>query len=347
MVAFSRMVDLKSNGYLAVPMWMPQLLVPVGAVLMGLAAIVAFVAAWRAGPAAAGSRSGATGSSSIAMLFALILVGLVVVLLTGVPVFAGLHAVRDRHPARRRGQARRPRRPRVRQAQHLPAGVDPAVHADGALHDPGQGRRRPVRRREHAAAPPAGRDGRGHGRRLHRVRGDLRVERRHGADDRLRGDPADDPIRLQPAGGVWRGRGRRNPRDPHSAVGTDGAVRRRLGHLDRGAVHGRRRSRPDAGADLRDLLHDRGEVRPAQGEDRTARDAWRGTARAAQVVLGTDAARPGAGRHVSRRVHGDGSRRRGRARRAGDRGASSTATSACATSGTRRSTPRAARRCCS
>ena len=42
MVAFSRMVDLKSNGYLEVPMWMPQILVPVGAVLMGLAAIVAF-----------------------------------------------------------------------------------------------------------------------------------------------------------------------------------------------------------------------------------------------------------------------------------------------------------------
>ena len=61
MVAFSRMVDLKSNGYLAVPMWVPQLLVPVGAVLMGLAAIVAFVAAWRAGPAAESTKSEATG----------------------------------------------------------------------------------------------------------------------------------------------------------------------------------------------------------------------------------------------------------------------------------------------
>jgi len=52
MVAFSRMVDLKSNGYLAVPMWIPQIFVPVGAALMGLAAIVAFAAAWRAGPRA-------------------------------------------------------------------------------------------------------------------------------------------------------------------------------------------------------------------------------------------------------------------------------------------------------
>ena len=47
MVAFSRLVGLMSNGYLAVPMWIPQLLVPVGAALMGLAAIVAFAAAWR------------------------------------------------------------------------------------------------------------------------------------------------------------------------------------------------------------------------------------------------------------------------------------------------------------
>lgn len=50
MVAFSRMVDLKSNGYLALPLWLPQALVPAGAVLMALAAVVAFVAAWRAGP---------------------------------------------------------------------------------------------------------------------------------------------------------------------------------------------------------------------------------------------------------------------------------------------------------
>jgi len=47
MVAFSRMVDLRSNGYMEVPMWVPQLLVPVGAVLMGIAAIVAVVVAWR------------------------------------------------------------------------------------------------------------------------------------------------------------------------------------------------------------------------------------------------------------------------------------------------------------
>lgn len=47
MVAFSRMVDLKSNGFLATPMWIPQLLVPIGAVMIMLAAITAFVDAWR------------------------------------------------------------------------------------------------------------------------------------------------------------------------------------------------------------------------------------------------------------------------------------------------------------
>jgi len=47
MVAFSRLVDLKSNGYLAMPMWLPQVVVPLGAALMGVAAVVAFVAAWR------------------------------------------------------------------------------------------------------------------------------------------------------------------------------------------------------------------------------------------------------------------------------------------------------------
>ena len=61
MVAFSRMVGLKSNGYLEVPMWMPQVLVPLGAVLMGLAALVAFVAAWRAGPRATVPTSQAAG----------------------------------------------------------------------------------------------------------------------------------------------------------------------------------------------------------------------------------------------------------------------------------------------
>ncbi|MEO6566906.1 MAG: TRAP transporter small permease [Casimicrobiaceae bacterium] len=47
MVAFSRMVGLVSNGYLAVPMWIPQMLVPVGALLLLLSAIVAVGAAWR------------------------------------------------------------------------------------------------------------------------------------------------------------------------------------------------------------------------------------------------------------------------------------------------------------
>ncbi len=47
MVAFSRMVGLKSNGFLATPMWLPQLLVPIGGVMLTLAAIVAFIEAWR------------------------------------------------------------------------------------------------------------------------------------------------------------------------------------------------------------------------------------------------------------------------------------------------------------
>ena len=47
MVGFSRTVGLMSNGYLAVPMWIPQLLVPVGAALMLAAAVSAFAAAWR------------------------------------------------------------------------------------------------------------------------------------------------------------------------------------------------------------------------------------------------------------------------------------------------------------
>ena len=47
MVAFSRMVGLLSNGYLAVPMWITQALVPVGALLLLLAAIAALGAAWR------------------------------------------------------------------------------------------------------------------------------------------------------------------------------------------------------------------------------------------------------------------------------------------------------------
>jgi TRAP-type C4-dicarboxylate transport system permease small subunit len=47
MVAFSRMVGLKSNGFLAAPMWVPQLLVPLGGALLALAAAIAFVDAWR------------------------------------------------------------------------------------------------------------------------------------------------------------------------------------------------------------------------------------------------------------------------------------------------------------
>jgi TRAP-type C4-dicarboxylate transport system permease small subunit len=46
-VQFSHQVGLRSNGYLAVPMWIPQLLVPIGALLLLLAAVVSFVLAWR------------------------------------------------------------------------------------------------------------------------------------------------------------------------------------------------------------------------------------------------------------------------------------------------------------
>jgi TRAP-type C4-dicarboxylate transport system permease small subunit len=47
MVAFSRMVGLMSNGYMATPMWIPQLLIPIGAALMLLAALVAIGSALR------------------------------------------------------------------------------------------------------------------------------------------------------------------------------------------------------------------------------------------------------------------------------------------------------------
>ena len=60
MVEFSRMVGLLSNGKLAVPMWIPQLAVPVGAALLGAAAVVAFLLALtgkaRAVPVRAGRR---------------------------------------------------------------------------------------------------------------------------------------------------------------------------------------------------------------------------------------------------------------------------------------------------
>jgi TRAP-type C4-dicarboxylate transport system permease small subunit len=58
MVSFSRMVNLLSNGYLAVPMWVPQLAVPVGALMLIGAAIAGFASAWRdkAGPPPAGAH---------------------------------------------------------------------------------------------------------------------------------------------------------------------------------------------------------------------------------------------------------------------------------------------------
>jgi TRAP-type C4-dicarboxylate transport system permease small subunit len=47
MVEFSRMVGLLSNSTMAVPMWIPQLAVPIGAALLGAAAVVAFFLALR------------------------------------------------------------------------------------------------------------------------------------------------------------------------------------------------------------------------------------------------------------------------------------------------------------
>jgi len=47
MVSFSKTVNLLSNGYLAVPMWIPQLAVPIGALLLFAAAIAGIAAGWR------------------------------------------------------------------------------------------------------------------------------------------------------------------------------------------------------------------------------------------------------------------------------------------------------------
>jgi TRAP-type C4-dicarboxylate transport system permease small subunit len=47
-VRFSLMVGQRSNGELALPLWIPQALVPIGAALLLAAAVAAFVGAWRA-----------------------------------------------------------------------------------------------------------------------------------------------------------------------------------------------------------------------------------------------------------------------------------------------------------
>lgn len=59
MVGFSRMVGLKSNGYMAMDMWIPQSLVPIGAALMGLVGVVLLVDAWRRRHANSSSGDGA------------------------------------------------------------------------------------------------------------------------------------------------------------------------------------------------------------------------------------------------------------------------------------------------
>ncbi len=47
MVSFSQAVGLRSNGYLAVPMWVPELFVPVGAVILIVATVAALLRALR------------------------------------------------------------------------------------------------------------------------------------------------------------------------------------------------------------------------------------------------------------------------------------------------------------
>jgi TRAP-type C4-dicarboxylate transport system permease small subunit len=48
-VQFSRQVGLRSNGDLALPLWIPQLLVPIGALLLLFAAVVLFIVVARGG----------------------------------------------------------------------------------------------------------------------------------------------------------------------------------------------------------------------------------------------------------------------------------------------------------
>jgi TRAP-type C4-dicarboxylate transport system permease small subunit len=47
MVSFARMVGLRSNGYLAAPMWVPQMLGPSGGALLVAASLAALWRAWR------------------------------------------------------------------------------------------------------------------------------------------------------------------------------------------------------------------------------------------------------------------------------------------------------------
>ncbi|MBN8477944.1 MAG: TRAP transporter small permease [Burkholderiales bacterium] len=65
MVAFSRMVGLRSNGYLAVPMWVPQFVVPLGAALLALAALVTIAVAWRDRRGRAADAAGASAPRDV------------------------------------------------------------------------------------------------------------------------------------------------------------------------------------------------------------------------------------------------------------------------------------------
>jgi TRAP-type C4-dicarboxylate transport system permease small subunit len=62
MVAFSRMVGLLSNSSLAVPMWIPQLMVPLGAWVLLLAAVAAFGIAWHGGRSTTGQGQPPSGT---------------------------------------------------------------------------------------------------------------------------------------------------------------------------------------------------------------------------------------------------------------------------------------------
>ena len=55
MVRFSMQVGLRSNGDLALPLWIAQSLVPIGALLLLVAAVTAFIGALR-GEAAPAER---------------------------------------------------------------------------------------------------------------------------------------------------------------------------------------------------------------------------------------------------------------------------------------------------
>ena len=188
-----------TEGSLEWPTWWLMLLMPVGGLLMLLAAIEAL---WRAGRsvrsrpmrATRSTRRGAARDDRADLRR---------------PAAAAVHRRCRSSPgwpcsAARccsitQGELGIGDRSDLRRAQPLPAGGDSAVRVHGARDDPRPHRRRPVQHRLHADAPPARRAGHRHHRRLHDLRRDLGLERRDGADHRRGGDPADAALRLRPA----------------------------------------------------------------------------------------------------------------------------------------------------